>query len=456
VSVLQRKQLEDSPLADLHAIASELGVEGFRAMRKDDLIGAILRAQGADDEAESATAIEEPEPDEVPAEEALERPAGEAAPTAEAAADEERVAEAEAAEGERAEAEAGEGEAAGAEAADGEPAEAEAAAAEPEAAEAAEAEAVEGEPAEAEVEGEQAEAEATPAEPEAAEAAAEAPEEEGDAAPEVEPTVTGVLDILANGSGFIRVDPAGQSRDDVYVAPAQIRRCELRAGDEVGGPVRPPRRNERHPSLVRVENVNGAEAEPPEQRPWFGDLTPVFPSARLPAPSSLKSAPFGRGSRVLIAGPPGAGATSLLREIAGGLTKLDDTASQVVLVGVRPEEVTEWRQLDGVSVLGGSFDRSTEAQAQAAELAAERAKRLVERGHHAALLIDSLDALPATAQRRVFGAARATEEGGTLTVVATAGPGSQALRWATTRIVLEPSGKPARGESGTLNADRLG
>jgi transcription termination factor Rho len=411
VSVLQRKQLEDSPLADLHAIASELGVEGFRAMRKDDLIGAILRAQGADDEAESATAIEEPEPDEVPAEEALERPAGEAAPTAEAAADEERAAEAEAAEGERAE---------------------------------------------AEVEGEPAEAEAAPAEPEAAEAAAEAPEEEAEAAPEVEPTVTGVLDILANGSGFVRVDPAGQSRDDVYVAPAQIRRCELRAGYEVGGPVRPPRRNERHPSLVRVENVNGAEAEPPEQRPWFGDLTPVFPSARLPAPSSLKSAPFGRGSRVLIAGPPGAGATSLLREIAGGLTKLDDTASQVVLVGVRPEEVTEWRQLDGVSVLGGSFDRSTEAQAQAAELAAERAKRLVERGHHAALLIDSLDALPATAQRRVFGAARATEEGGTLTVVATAGPGSQALRWATTRIVLEPSGKPARGESGTLNADRLG
>ena len=414
-------------------------------MRKDDLIGAILRAQGADDEAESATAIEEPEPDEVPAEEALEGPAGKAAsaPTAEVAADEERAAEAEAAEGERAEAEV-----------EGEPAEAEATPAEPEAAEAA-AEA-QGEPAEEEAEGEPAEAEATPAEPEAAEAAAEAPEEEGDAAPEVEPTVTGVLDILANGSGFIRVDPAGQSRDDVYVAPAQIRRCELRAGDEVGGPVRPPRRNERHPSLVRVENVNGAEAEPPEQRPWFGDLTPVFPSARLPAPSSLKSAPFGRGSRVLIAGPPGAGATSLLREIAGGLTKLDDTASQVVLVGVRPEEVTEWRRLDGLSVLGGSFDHSPDPQAQAAELAAERAKRLVERGHHAALLIDSLDALPATAQRRVFGAARATEEGGTLTVVATAGPGSQALRWATTRIVLEPSGKPARGESGTLNADRLG
>jgi transcription termination factor Rho len=396
VSVLQRKELEDSPLADLHAIASELGLEGFRAMRRDDLIGAILRAQSAEDEAEPAAATEETEPDEVPAEEALERPAGRAASaaTAEVAADDEEAAE-----------EA------------------------PAAAEPAEGE---GEPAEVEPEGEAAET-----------------------ARQAEPTVTGVLDILANGSGFIRVDPAGHSRDDVYVAPAQIRRCELRAGDEVGGPMRPPRRNERHPSLVRVESVNGADAEPPEQRPWFGDLTPVFPSARLPGPSSLKSAPFGRGSRVLIAGPPGAGATSLLREITEGLAKLDDTTLQVVLVGVRPEEVTEWRRLDGVGVLGGSFERSPETQTQAAELAAERAKRLVERGHHAALLIDSLDALPAAAQRRVFGAARATEEGGTLTVVATAGPGSGALRWATTRIVLEPGGKPARSASGTLNADRL-
>ena len=93
-----------------------------------------------------------------------------------------------------------------------------------------------------------------------------------------------MLDILANGSGFVRVDPAGQSRDDVYVSPAQIRRCELRAGDELSGPVRPPRRNERHPSLVRVATVNGADAEPPEERPWFGELSPVFPSARLPAP----------------------------------------------------------------------------------------------------------------------------------------------------------------------------
>jgi transcription termination factor Rho len=386
MSVLQRKQLEDSPLADLHAIASELGLEGFRAMRRGDLISAILRAQGAEDQ--------EPEPDEVPADEALEGPAGEAAPDADTAEEEtaEEVAE--------------------------RPAEAEAA------------------------------PEATEAEPE------KEPEAEPDAGEEAA-TVAGVLDILANGSGFVRVDPAGQSRGDVYVAPAQIRRCELRAGDEVAGPVRPPRRNERHPSLVRVERVNGADAEPPEERPWFGDLTPVFPSARLPAPSSLKTAPFGRGSRVLIVGPPGAGASSLLRELTGELAKVGDVALHLVLVGVRPEEVTEWRRVDGLDVVGGSFERSPDAQAQAAELAVERAKRVVERGGHVALLVDSLDALPTAGRRRIFGAARATEEGGTLTVVATADPASDALRWATTRIVLEPGGKLSRGGSGTLSADRL-
>jgi transcription termination factor Rho len=376
VSVLQRKQLEDSPLADLHAIASELGLEGFRTLRRDDLIVAILRAQGAEDESEAreegAAEVEELERDEVPSDEALEGPSPATVPG---------------------------------------PAEA----AEPEA-----------------------EEEPTP-EPEAP----------------AETIVSGVLDILANGSGFIRVDPAGQSRDDVYVAPAQIRRCELRAGDEVGGPVRPPRRNERHPSLVHVETVNGGDAEPPEERPWFGDLTPVFASARLTAPSALKATPFGRGSRVAIAAPPGAGATALLREIAEALNALDDVDVRVVLVGVRPEEVTEWRRREGLDVVGGSFDRSADAQAQAAELAIERAKRLVERGGHAAVLIDSLDALPSGAQRRVFGAARATEDGGTLTAFATTVPGSEALHWATTRIVFEPGGKLARSESGTLHADRL-
>src|SRR5215217_6180280 len=193
MTVLQRKELESSPLADLHAIASELGLEGFRSKRKGDLIGAILDAQGGEEEAPPAEpdspVAEEAEPDEVPSEETLEGPA----------------------------------------------------------------------------------------EPEVVEEEPEVEEEETSD----EEILTGGLDILANGSGFLRLDPVGQSRGDVYVSPAQIRRCELRSGDEVSGPVRPPRRNERHPSLIRVESVNGADAEPPEQRPWFGDLTAVAPTAPL-------------------------------------------------------------------------------------------------------------------------------------------------------------------------------
>jgi transcription termination factor Rho len=395
MSVLNRKELADSPLADLHQIASEVGVEGYRAMRKDDLIGAILKVTGAEDSpaegsdepdedddtsegtsddtsegTSEGTSDEEPdEPDEVPAEEALERPARRGRRGKRASAGEE--------------------------------------------------------------------------EPEVVE------DEVSD-----EEIATGVLDILGNGSGFVRVDAEGQSRGDVYVSPAQIRRCEMRAGDEVSGPARPPRRNERHPSLVRVETVNGAPAEPVEERPHFDDLTPVFPSHKLAGAKALKDAPFGRGSRVAIAGPPGADITPLLRELAVGLAGDDKLGVQVVLAGALPEEVTEWRRQDGLMVSGGSFDRSPDAQAQAAELAVERAKRRVERGGHAVVVIDSLDALPAGGRRRIFGAGRATEEGGTLTVVAAVGSDRDALRWATTRVVLEPDGKLAP-ESGTLRADAL-
>jgi transcription termination factor Rho len=364
MTVLQRKELESSPLADLHAIASELGLEGFRSKRKDDLIGAILDAQGDEEAPEPADEPEpdEPEPDEVPSEESLEGPT------------------------------------------------------EPE----------DESPGESELD-------VVEEEPEVEE------DEESD-----EEILTGPLDILANGSGFLRLDPAGQSRADVYVSPAQIRRCELRSGDEISGPVRPPRRNERHPSLIRVESVNGADAEPPEQRPWFGELTPVWPRERL---GELGGVPFGRGSRVAIIGPPGAGASPLLHEVA----KLfgEEAQVQVVLAGVRPEEVPAWREL-GVPVVGGSFERSPEAQAQAAELAVERAKRQVERGGHAIVVIDSLHALPPGTRRRVFGAGRATEEGGTLTVIAAGGEDRELLRWATARVVLA-----AEVESGALHSDLL-
>jgi transcription termination factor Rho len=399
MSVLQRKDLEGSPLADLHAIASELGLEGYRTLRKAELVDAILGSDGngataeapAADEAPAAEAeevdveaAEEPEevsadePDEVPADEALERP--------------------------RRRRRGGRGR--------------------------------------------------RTAEEEEAPTREEEPEVVEDEASEDERVVTGVLDVLPNGSGFVRADG-----EEVYISPAQIRRCELRAGDDVSGPVRAPRRNERHPSLIRVDAVNGQDAEPPEARPRFEDLTPVFPSDRLQAPASLDAVPLGRGSRVVVAGAPGAGATTVLRELAAALAAQPELELYVVLAGVRPEEVAEWREAaGGAQVSGGSFESAPDALAQAAELAVERAKRRVERGAHAAVVVDSLQGLAPSAARRVLGAARATEEGGSLTVVAAVGEASEPLRWATSRIVLE-AGEGAlsvdAARSGTLRADRL-
>ena len=386
MSVLARHELEQSPLADLHALASELGIEGFRGRRREQLIDAILDAQGGEPETPTA-GLETPE--DVPAEEL------------------------EAAESELEEAE-------------------EVAAAEYEAEEVG---LMEEEEEEKEEETEQ---------------------EEPARRQEEEEIRAGVLDVLPNGSGFMRVAPFVHSRDDVYVSPAQIRRCELRAGDELSGPVRPPRRSERYPSLVRVDGVNGAPAEPPEERPRFEELTPVFATQRLPLPDRIAAAPFGRGSRVAIGGPPGAGATTLLREIVDRLaTDAPDVEVTVVLAGVRPEEVTEWRRGLEVPLAGGGFDRSAEELAQVAGMAIERAKRAVERGRHAALVLDSLDGLPPAAARRVFGAARASEEAGTLTVIASTGLAGELRRLATTRIVLEPGGGLAPG-SGTLRAELLG
>ncbi len=390
--VLQRKELEKSPLADLHAIASELGLEGYRGMRKADLVEAILRGQGGNG-ADAADDADERDPDEVPEAEALEPPS-----------DDEDV--------------------------------------------------------QPRYEDEESDEEEDLDVDDAPPPVEEEPEVVEEPVAE-EKIVTGVLDVLPNGSAFLRSDPAQHSRDDVYVSPAQIRRCELRSGDEVSGPVRPARRNERHPSLVHVEQVNGADAEPPAARAWFGDLTPVFASERLPAPAALEGIPYGLGSRVAIAGAPGSGATTLLRVIVSTLAESHpDLSVQVALVGVRPEEVAEWTAIAGDSV-GGSYDRPPEPQAQAAELAVERAKRRVEQGANAVVVVDSLDSLPGGARRRVFGAGRNLEEGGSLTVFAVTGEDSDALRWATTRIVLEPAGpgsrepKVADAQSGTLRADLL-
>jgi transcription termination factor Rho len=382
MAILDRQELEQSPLADLHAIASELGIEGYRRLRRDELIDALLAGgNGADPEDDD----EKPRP-----------------------------------------ARRGRGRRGGRR-------------------------------------GSEAESEDEP-KPEAEADGGDEEEDEAEPEPEPEPADVrgGVLDVLPNGSGFMRPDAFVHSREDVYVSPAQIRRCELRPGDVIAGPVRAPRRSERYPSLVHVETVNGQSADPPPERPRFEDLTPVFAADRLSAPEGLDAVPFGKGSRVAVGGPPGCGITTLLRRIALTLAASHpDVELTVLLAGVRPEEVTEWRRDSEVSVVGGGFDRSVEEQAQIAETAVERAKRRAESGGHAAIVLDSLDALPPPVARRVFGAARALEEGGSVTVIASTGLAGEPMRLATTRIVLEPGaavpGAPALAPaSGALRADRLG
>ena len=398
MTVLQRDELEQSPLADLHAIASELGLEGYRRLRRDDLIGAIVGAQGGADGA--ASADDHPEGDSGPEADSE----GEAGPRRQ---------------GRRSRSRRGGGGGSRSRASE----EPKAAADEP------------GDAPQADSDDDD--------------------DENGDREP-----AEGVLDILANGSGFLRT-VAGSESDDVYVSPAQIRRCELRAGDEVGGRSRPARRNERHPSLVRVEQVNGRDAEPPEQRPLFSSLTAVHATERLPVPDSLSAVPIGKGSRVAVAGGPGAGATRLLREIVASLSSAaSDLQLSVLLVGARPEEVTDWRRESGVPVTGDSFDASGDAQVQAAELVVERAKRVAERGGDSVVVIDSLEALPGAAARRLFGAARKLDEGGSLTVIAATGMAWEPQRQASARVALDApaeDGSPqvSAARSGALRADLL-
>jgi transcription termination factor Rho len=381
MSVLDRSELEQSHLADLHAIASELGIEGYRRLSRDALIDAILAGDGGQGGDEPAAEEEKPAPGR---RRGLRLRRGR---------DEEKEDSDDHDDG-------------------------------------AEVVLPEGD-----------DSESTADEPKT-----KRKEEEK----EPEDVRSGVLDILPGGSGFMREDAFVHAREDVYVSPAQIRRCELRAGDELSGPVRPPRRSERYPSLVRVETVNGQPAEATADRAHFDDLTPTFATDAL---ETVHGLPFGKGSRVAIGGPPGAGATRLLREVTEALE--GDLDVLVVLAGVRPEEVTEWKRAEKLTVAGGGFDRPPDELAQIAEMAIEHAKRIAERGGDAIVIIDGLDALAPAAARRVFGAARNTEEAGSLTVVAATGSGGELQRLATTRVVLAPDGTLDAAASGTLRGELL-
>jgi transcription termination factor Rho len=237
----------------------------------------------------------------------------------------------------------------------------------------------------------------------------------------------GVVEILTNGSALLRVDPPEPSDEDVYVSAAQVRRCELVPGDRVSGPVRPPRRSERHPSLVRVDTINGAPAEAVSEGTRYDELAVAYPSEHLTFDSddpTLKAiewlTPIGRGSRVVIAGAERSGKTEALRRILAALSGREGLELTLVLAGARPEEIAEWSEGPVVPVAALGFAASSDVQAQAVESAIETAKRLAARGADAIVLIDGLGALHPHAARKALAAARNLCEGGSLTVIATA------------------------------------
>ncbi len=261
----------------------------------------------------------------------------------------------------------------------------------------------------------------------------------------------GVLDIVADGYGFLRGERMLPGPDDVYVSQSQIRRFGLRTGDRVWGQIRPPKESERYYSLLRVEMVNGMDPETARKRPSFDQLTPIFPNEQIKLETEAHLlatrlvdlvAPIGRGQRGLIVSPPKAGKTLLLKAIANGITtNYQDIHLMVLLIGERPEEVTDMRRSVKGDVISSTFDEPVEDHTKVAEMTLERAKRLVEGGQDVVILMDSItrlaraynldmppsgrtlsggiDPVALYPPKRFFGAARNIENGGSLTIIAT-------------------------------------
>lgn len=264
-------------------------------------------------------------------------------------------------------------------------------------------------------------------------------------------TVSGILDIQEEGHGFLR--PKFIPSDlDIYISQSQIRKFLLRPGDEVSGIARPPKDTERYFGLLKVEKVNGIAAEDSIKRPRFEDLTPIYPNKQIKfatgkTPLSTRMidllVPIGFGQRALIVSPPKAGKTTILKEIASGITaNYPDVHLMAVLIGERPEEVTDISRSVKGDVVASNFDEPPMHQTHVGEIALDRAKRMVEKGIHVVILLDSITRLaraynlsvepsgrtltggfdPAALwpPKKFFGAARNCEEGGSLTIIATA------------------------------------
>jgi len=400
MSIISPADLEASPLADLHALASALGIDGFRRLRKDDLVDAILARQGASvpsrarpaarrGRAAAAPAEEveatESEEDAAPREGSDERPARSSRPRRRRGRSRE------------------------------------------------------------------------PGEDSSAPADADRDRDrvrvEGEHA--AERIAEGVVELLVNGSGFLRVNANEISDDDVYISAAQARRCELVTGDRISGPVRAARRSERHPSLIRIDTINGVAAEQAVVGTRIDEIEVDFPTEAFalgddPALAALP--PFGRGSRVLIVGPSRSGRSVLVGRIAAVLAATEGLDVELLLVGVRPEELSAWKEVAHATATGLSFAASVDAQETAVEQAAERGRRIALRGGHAVLLVDTLDGLGSGAVRRTMAAARNLRGAGSLSVIATA---RASLGGESTLITLAAGGEIDPLASGTLRAELL-
>jgi transcription termination factor Rho len=376
MSVLDRDALQASPLADLHAIASELSIDGYRRLRRPDLIDAIVARQSGEptaaDEAEEAV---EPAP----------------------AADEEPV-PARRRRGRR------------------------------------------GGRAREDSNEEAAEAAPEPA-PEPPAPEPEAEEEEETPGPAEDIVAEGIVELLPNGSGFVRVEPPEPSDNDVYISAAQVKRCELVPGDRISGPKRVPRRSERFASLVRIDTINGRPAEELADSARFEDLPVAYPQERFRFGSedpTIKAiewlTPIGRGSRVTIIGASRAGKTEALRRLAEALAADKDLVVSLALAGARPEEISAWGEGPVTPAGASPLGTSSDAQAHSVELVIDQGRRVAARGAHAVVLIDTLDGLHPPVARKALSAARNIVDGGSLTVIATA---SEAIGGETTVIALD-------------------
>ncbi len=261
----------------------------------------------------------------------------------------------------------------------------------------------------------------------------------------------GILEIMNEGIGFLRMNYQ-VGPEDVYVSQAQLRRHDLRSGDMVIGHVRPPRESERHYGLLKVESINGLTPEEARTRPTFESLTPIFPEKRFDLETRSETlstrlinliAPIGRGQRGMIVSPPKAGKTTILKELANSISRNDPQVHLIIaLIGERPEEVTDMDRSVEAEVIASTFDEPVSSHVRTAEITLERAKRLTEIGRDVVILMDSLTRLARAYNlvvnpsgrtlsggmdpsalyppKRFFGAARNLEEGGSLTIIATA------------------------------------